>query len=126
MFLYDLLLAFIIAVIISVIVSIPLRRDGVFPGIVIFFFIRFLAAWAGGTWITPFGPVWFDIYWFPFILTALIVTFLILALTSARPHRIRVSRLKDSASEDEAGIVLGCFFYLFIFFLLLAIVLSYM
>jgi hypothetical protein len=54
-------------------------RSGPWASIPVFFALIFLAAWAGGVWIAPMGPVLFGVYWVPFVVFGLIFALLLAA-----------------------------------------------
>ena len=68
------------------------RRTGALPLFLFLFFLLLMTTWAGGVWMTPFGPVLWGAYWLPFLAVAVIVALLLAALMPparppARPER---------------------------------------
>jgi hypothetical protein len=41
----------------------------------------FLATWAGGVWVVPFGPTHLGVTWLPFLLIEILLAVLIVALS---------------------------------------------
>ena len=86
-----------------------------------FFVVLFLATWAGGVWLAPFGPPSANIYWMPFTLIAILVATLLAAVLPPEVHT--VAEAVERECEIEAG--LGVFFWVLILALASAVVLRY-
>ena len=131
MFFIDLMIVFGIAVILSLLLAGPFawRRpgQGVFWGNVFFLFlVFFFISWAGGVWLPPFGPVLWGAYWMPFVLTAVIVGLLLLALVPARRPRTRREAIIQQAKEETAArTTLDFFLWILVLGLLIAIIVRY-
>jgi len=120
------LMAFFVALIISLIFAIGLRGRKVMLNFLFFFSIIFLITWAGGIWLTPFGPSVKGVYLLPFVVVAvLIALFLAATVASYRP------RSKKGQTQDRDVIrlapeaVFGAFFWALIVLLFLAVVAKY-
>ena len=87
MFFHDLLFVLFLTLILTLIFAVGFRRHSWGGGLILFFLILFLATWAGGMWITPFGPVWQGIVWLPFIFVGLLLALLL--TSTIRPDRVR-------------------------------------
>ena len=130
MFLIHLLFALGTAVILSLIFAFGFGRRRVWPSVLIFFIIIFLAAWAGGIWLTPLGPPLGEGYWLSFVIAGLIVA-LVLAAPAPPPSRSRRSTVelvepREEESEETAAYwVVGIFFWFLIIVLIVAIVWRY-
>ena len=113
MFFVDVLGALLVAVILSVIFIRGFRRQGPWASYLIFFIVVFLAAWAGGVWVTPgelepWGP-----YWLPFLFVGLIFALLLAAAAPPRHPRSRAEvdkKLQEESSPETAYGV--CFWFL--------------
>jgi hypothetical protein len=130
MFFWDLIVAFFIALIISVILGGLLGwerpdRPGIGSALVFLFLILFLATWAGGVWITPFGPAAWGVFWLPFLVVGIIIAFLIVALVPTRRPRTRQEAAQQAEEESENASMLGGLFWFFIILLIIAIIAGY-
>ena len=74
------------------------------------FIIFVLWIWAGGAWAAPVGPSHLGIYWLPFVLIAILLAVLVVALA---PHG-RGSHRDELAVEREVEVELGVFFWVLI------------
>ncbi len=108
------------------------RGDGRRTGLIWLFLILFLATWAGGIWIRPFGPTLWGVHWLTFVLAGLFI-FLFFIITAPRkaPRGRRdtldmLERIeREKEMEKAAYITLGIFFWILLFVLLIAIILHY-
>lgn len=46
------------------------RRTGAWPLFLFLFFLLLMTTWAGGVWLTPFGPILWGACWPPFLAVA--------------------------------------------------------
>lgn len=132
MFLIHLLIALVVAASLSLLL-IPLRRPRsaqakttTAMGVLLLFFILFLGTWAGGLWITPFGPVWLGVYWMPFVVAGFFVALLV-ALTDRSSWRIHERNGTKSDRVERAALVtaFGFLFWILIMALTIAIIAGY-
>jgi hypothetical protein len=86
-----LLFALVIAVGLTLIFALLYRNVGSWALWWMFSLLIFLAARAGGVWITPVGPKLFGQSWLPFLLAGLFLA-LLLASAPAGSHHYRNSR----------------------------------
>ncbi len=86
------------------------------------FVVLFLATWAGGIWMAPFGPPIGRVYWLPFTLIAILVAILIAALLPPQVHTH--AEAVEREAEVEAG--LGVFFWVLVIALGIGITLRYL
>jgi hypothetical protein len=106
------------------------RRRTYWPGFFTFFFILFLAAWAGGLWMRPAGPELFGIFWIPYLAVGLIFGLLLLALL---PHHYRrtpppeetTEKPMEAAERRTGETILGLFFWIFVIAMIIAIIAGY-
>jgi hypothetical protein len=68
------------------------------------FVILFLATWAGGVWVVPFGPTHLGVTWLPFLLIEIMLAVLVVVL-SPRGHRAR------QEVEREVDVGIGLFLF---------------
>jgi hypothetical protein len=125
MFIADFLFALAIGLLLTVLFGLVFRTRG--PGAVwwTFLLIVFLAAWAGGLWVRPFGPPLFGVTWLPFLLMGLFFAILLAAAIPARPPRTYGEAIAQTRAEEATVTVIGVFFWILLFGLLLAVVLGY-
>ena len=128
MFLFDLLFVLFLSLILTLIFAVGFRRHAWGGGLVFFFLILFLATWAGGMWITPFGPVWRGVAWLPFIFVGIIIALLLTAVM--RPDRIRPRDEggveMQTPSDNRPATALDLFVWILIGSLLVAIAIGYL
>jgi hypothetical protein len=68
--------SFAIALVLSLVFAAVIRRRGPRVGFFWFFLLIFLATWAIGVWVQPFGPSLWGGYWLPFLIAGFIVALL--------------------------------------------------
>ena len=73
----DVIAALVVAVIFSVVFALSTWRRTRKSGLVWVFLIIFLATWAGGIWLRPFGPKLWGINWLSFLFIGCIVALFI-------------------------------------------------
>ncbi len=114
MFFAELLLALIIAMLLSVTLIALFGRsrpggEGFWASFFFFFMILFLATWAGGTWLVPFGPVAWGFVWLPYLVVGLVIALLLAVLLPSAKGRRRSAEARAAAS---AGVMNGFFWAL--------------
>ncbi|MFW6365262.1 MAG: hypothetical protein ACOC2H_02170 [Spirochaetota bacterium] len=131
MILYDILFAILIALLLAVLFSRSGRTGpwmwpwgGLWAGFITFFLVIFLASWAGGLWMTPFGPVLFGVYWLPFLLVGTFVA-LILGAHPKQPPRTRSEAVQQARDEQAAERTIDIFFWGIILILVISIIVGY-
>jgi hypothetical protein len=129
----EFLIAFIFALILSAGFVLVLHRSGPRSGFFWFFLLVFLATWAGGIWLSPFGPNLWGVYWLPFLGVGLVAVLLLAAFAPRRPPRNRHDTLDmlDKIEEEKefkkvAGISMGILFAALVVVLILAVILRYL
>jgi len=126
MFFVDLLLALVVALVLSAIFSAAFRIRGPWGIWWIFLLVIFLATWAGGVWLTPFGPTLFDVAWLPFLFVGLIFTLILAAVVPpARPPRTYSEAVAEVRAEEAAVAAFSIFFWIMLISLIIVIVLGY-
>jgi hypothetical protein len=122
MFVFEILVALVLAVLLTGVLSASLRRRGPGPlrGVLFFFLILFLAIWAGGIWVRPMAPYMWDLPWIGFLLVGVLLMFILAATSPPRPipKPDATPPAEDGAMAEAA---LGLFFYLALLGLLAAI-----
>lgn len=128
MFLIDLLIVILVALVLSAALSSLYyeRRDlqlaGVWSLFAVLFLLLLSATWAGGIWITPFGPTIWGSYWLPFIVVGVLVALLLAAL----PPEPTLPVSEKTPPVSETSIALGLAFWVVIFFFLVAVAVRYL
>lgn len=101
MFYLEMIYAMLIALAIALVWTIGLRKRGPWATIPWFVLAVFLCAWAGGIWVSPFGPTGWGVSLLPFLLMG---TLGALFLVSAAPHvgRIKVAARRKAPDDAHA------------------------
>lgn len=86
-----------------------------------FLLLVFLVTWAGGAWLTPFGPTSWGVSWLGFVLVAVAITLLLGALVPPR----RPIELSEGQSDSEVAAGISIFFWVLLVLLLVAAVVAY-
>ena len=128
----EIFVSLIISVCLTCLYLLLTRRDGRRTGLIWLFLILFLATWAGGLWIRPFGPTLWGIRWLTYLLAGLFI-FLLFVITAPRkaPRGRRdtldmLERIeREKEMEKAAYITLGIFFWILLFVLAIAIILRH-
>jgi hypothetical protein len=129
MFVWDLLVALIIAILLASILVFALGRPGPGPvsGFIFFLVLLFLAIWAGGIWITPVGPVVYDVPWLLFLVIGIIIALLLAAVAppaEARP--VTPAEIEEEREAAEATLVaFSAFFWIVVIVMIVSIVAYY-
>jgi len=97
MFYLEMIYALTIALAIAVVWTIGLRKQGPWETIPWFVLAVFLCTWAGGIWVSPFGPTGWGVSLLPFLLMGALGAVL---LVTAAPH---VGRIKTVAPRAGTG-----------------------
>ena len=133
MIVLELLFAFIVALILSALLALTWGREATRTGFIWLFLLIFLASWAGGIWVRPFGPRLWGIHWLPFLSAGLIVALIFAVSAPQRPPRSRhetIKMLERIRREKELGqatyITLSFFFWVLLFVLTAVIVIRYL
>jgi hypothetical protein len=118
----ELVFALVVALFFTLIFTVAVRRVRSKRRVFVFFTVVFLAAWAGGIWVTPAGPSFLGIYWLSFLIVGLILALLFETITVlARPRKWPQAEQKQEAEEIEAELSVF-FFILFVAFVILIVV----
>lgn len=133
MFILELLIAVCVSLFLSVLFVVATRRGGRRTGLVWLFLIIFLAAWAGGVWLKPFGPTIWGIHWLAFVLAGLFVLGIFTIAAPQRAPRGRHDTLdmlervaRERELEQVTYVTLGTFFWILLVALIIVIIIRYM
>lgn len=116
----ELVFALAIALFYTVVFAVAGRRAKSGPRILLFFLIVFFAAWAGGVWIAPVGPVFLGVYWLTFFVVGLVFSLLLEGLNaiSGAPK----SRAQDIDLEETEIEKVVSYVFLILFLALIVII----
>jgi hypothetical protein len=96
------------------------------------FLIIFLATWAGGIWLKPFGPSLWGIHWLGFLVAGLFVLIILVITTPNRAPKGRRETLdilekvaRNRELDQITYLTLGVFFWILLAFLIIAIISRY-
>jgi hypothetical protein len=128
----EFLVSLIIAVLLTGLYMLVTRRGGQRTGLIWLFLIIFLATWAGGTWLRPFGPSLWGVNWLAFLLVGLVIVlvlFIVLPRKAPRGRRETLDMLDRIEQEKELEqvtyVTLSIFFWVLLSVLVMAIILRY-
>lgn len=97
-------------------------------GTLTFLLVILLASWAGGIWISPFGPILWGATWLPFLLSGLIVALIFAAAGRPAKEESTVELVDPERRRKElksTRILLNAFLYALLIILLVSIALRY-
>jgi hypothetical protein len=108
------------------------RGAGRRTGLIWLFLVIFLATWAGGIWLKPFGPTLWGTHWLAFLLVGLVVFLFLIIVIPRKAPRGRYETLdmldrieQEKELEEVAYITLSIFFWILLSVLVIAIILRY-
>lgn len=135
MFVFDILVAIVVALVFSTLLTWLFRwqrpdREGAGAAFMFLFVVTFLAVWAGGAWIEPFGPIVGGVALMPFIIVGFIMALIFLALVPPpRRPRSRKEAIDQAearaAAQVGAEAIIGAFFWVLLVVLLAAAIARY-
>jgi MFS family permease len=124
--------SFTVAVIVTGVYMHVTREAGQRTGLIWLFLIIFLATWAGGIWLRPFGPTVWGIRWIVFLLAGLIIVLFLFIFIPRKAPRGRHETLdmlerieEEKELEKVTYITLSVFFWILLSALVIAIILRY-
>lgn len=130
MFIFDLVVAFLVALLLSSILFLGFRRAGPWASFLFLFLVLFLATWAGGIWLMPFGRPLGGVYWLPFLMVGIVFALLLAAVVPEDRNEESTIKLvtEEEKKEQERSTrrTVGLLFWLFVGVLVFAIVLHYL
>lgn len=124
----DVLFALIIALVFTGIFAIGFNRRGPWASLPVFFLLVFLAAWMGGAWASPLGPILWGGHWVPYAMMGLFIALLLAA--ASNPDSQSTVEIKDRKEEQresqKTAVAFELFFWILIITLAIAIVSRYL
>lgn len=128
----DILVALIFALLLSLLFALLTPGEKKKAGLFWLFLILFLATWAGGIWMRPFGPTLWGLHWLIFVIVGVLVALFLSLSALRRAPRGRhetIDILEQMEKEEEletvAYITLGLFFWVLLAFLVVAVYVRY-
>jgi hypothetical protein len=85
-----------------------LRMRGPWESLFVFFGLVSLSAWAGGSWLSPRGPILWGISWAPYLVVGSIVALLL----AATPKRNTPTEQEEELEREE--VILGNVFWILV------------
>jgi Ca2+/Na+ antiporter len=132
MFFKEFLVSLAVALLVCVIFALVTRSSVRRTGFGWFFLFVFIATWAGGVWLRPFGPTWGEIRWLQFLIVGLLVALLFALFAPLKAPRGRhetLAQLQAIARQKEVQkatyVTLGIVFWVVLVILVAAIVIRY-
>jgi hypothetical protein len=106
MFFADLLFALVLGLLVTVIFAGGFGCARAWDDLILFFLVIFLGGWAASVWVAT-GPILFDVYWLPTLITGLLIAMLFMALVppyseAARRPMNRIEAAKAEVAEHQA------------------------
>lgn len=107
MFFIQILFVLLIAALLTSVFAVGFRRREWDIGLLYFFLILFLATWAGGLWVGPYGPLAWGVPWVTFLLVGVLLALLLTALIPPRrrtPSPEREAELQRAPRPEETDV----------------------
>jgi hypothetical protein len=120
--------ALAVAIFLTMVFAVVGRRAKSRLWVIVFFLLVFFSAWAGGIWITPFGPSILGVFWLSYFVVGLIFALALEAVAAfhSRPVRPGSAEIRmDEKEEQEIKRVLNMFIWILLLTFIIAIVLGY-
>ncbi|MBD3245869.1 MAG: hypothetical protein GF333_02545 [Candidatus Omnitrophica bacterium] len=112
------IIAVMVAFLAMMIFAVGMRRPGPWASIAAFFVLVFLAAWAGGLWLGPVGPVTGGVYWLPTVIIGLL--FALLLASAVPPQKPRTAKQAIKRAEEQVAAERSIDYFFWLIFLVLA------
>jgi len=125
MLLAALLFALLTGFIFTLVLGYGFRRRPAGIGFLPLFILVFLVTWAIGGWISPVGPVAWQVPWLAFFIIGLLFILLLAALVPPEPAVPPVKTRAAGETEVEAK-ALGGFFWILILGLAVVVIVRYL
>ena len=119
----EIILTIIAAILIGILFYYVFKTTGPWGSFWTFLLILVLAGLAAEAWITPYGPVYYDVAWLP---TLFVIILFALLLAAASPStRRETDYIETTGTEppatNAAAVALGVFFWFLLLFLFIAV-----
>jgi uncharacterized membrane protein YhaH (DUF805 family) len=133
MFITEFAIALVVAFILSIGFRLAISKRSRRQGFWWLFLLIFVATWAGGIWLRPFGPSIGGVRWIQFLVSGLIFVGMIALFVPGRPPNGRRETLEKLAQirqgkvmEEATYFTLGIIFWLLLIILVIAIAVRYL
>jgi hypothetical protein len=127
MIIVDILLALAVALLLTGIFAYGFCELRGGDQLLFFFSVLFLATWAGGVWITQYGPLIHGVAWLSFMAVGFTIALLLANLMASGKNPCRTMAERSNLPEGQVSRSLfGIFFWLLTIVLIVAIVLAYL
>jgi len=100
-------------------------REGTWAGIALLFVLLFLFVWAGGVWVSPFGPTLWGGYFLPFLIVGIVLALVFAAIIPPRRPRTAQEAIEEARTEAAIDAAFSAFFWVLVIVLLISIVAHY-
>jgi hypothetical protein len=121
MSLTGILFTLIIALVIGLLFYYTFGYRGPWDSFWTFLLVLVLAGVAADLWVSPVGPVLYDVTWAPILFVVLLFALFLAAATPADRKQLRKMKMEDS---KRTIVAVSSFFWVLLFFLMLAILLG--
>lgn len=108
MFIMEMTMSLAIGLLLTALFGAGLRMRGPWESLFVFFALVSLSAWAGGSWLSPRGPMLWGITWVPFVVVGSIVALFL----AATPKRNTPDEQEEALAAEE--MILGNIFWILI------------
>jgi len=126
---FEFFFAILIAILLTAVFAAGFRRQNWGAALVFFFLILFLATWAGGMWVVPFGPIAWGVPWVTYLFVGIVIALLLTALIPPveRPtYPGREPGISEPSQRDNTAVIgLDIFMIVLMLALIIAIVAAY-
>jgi hypothetical protein len=108
MFVMEMTISLAIGLLLTALFGAGLRMRGPWESLFVFFCLVSLSAWAGGSWLSPRGPILWGITWAPFLVVGSIVALFLAATTD------RDTQAENEEELEREKVILGNLFWILI------------
>lgn len=131
MLLAEIILAFLIGLLLAIVMVAVFRwqkpgAKGYWSTLLFLFALLFVASWAGGLWISNFGPVGWGIRWLPFVVAGVVISILLLVLIPQRRPRTTEEAERQATLQTGMPGVVNVILWILIVALAISIVAYYL
>lgn len=117
--------AVVLAAILTILMTVAFGRHRHAVDAVVFFFVIFLATWGGGLWLRPYGPTIYGVYWFPFLVVALVVSLILITFIPRQPPHSKTEAMEQIERRRTLESIFSVFLAVLVVVLILGIVFGY-
>lgn len=119
----EIILVIVAAILVGTLFYYVFKISGPWGSFWTFLLILILAGLAAEAWVTPFGPVFYDVAWFPTIFVILIFALILAAASpSARRDVDTNTATTEPRTTSPAAVAFSVFFWFLLMFLFIAVI----